>query len=175
MAARTLTDLSQLKWSYFHLKTKLVLRKIIHLLFNHFFYILLFPSSAFHPLIHSQLLIWSLRHRPKQVVPLFRFEWQYIRVRKGQQQTMLTNPDESKKKVPSGDTKNRDTPICRYEPTFIELSPSITVPLSFAERPSLTGWPTMHSLHYNDVMMGAMASQITSITIVYSTVYSGAD
>ena len=30
-------------------------------------------------------------------------------------------------------------------------------------------------LHYSDVIMGAMASQITSITIVYSAVYSGAD
>ena len=29
--------------------------------------------------------------------------------------------------------------------------------------------------HYSDVIMGAMASQITSITIVYSTVYSGTD
>ena len=29
--------------------------------------------------------------------------------------------------------------------------------------------------HYNDVMMGAIASQITSLTIVYSTVYSDAD
>ena len=29
--------------------------------------------------------------------------------------------------------------------------------------------------HYGDVIMGTMASQITSITIVYSTVYSGAD
>ena len=29
--------------------------------------------------------------------------------------------------------------------------------------------------HYHDVIMGAMASQITSITIVYSTVYSVAD
>ena len=29
--------------------------------------------------------------------------------------------------------------------------------------------------HYNDVIMGAMSSQITSITIVYSIVYSGAD
>ena len=29
--------------------------------------------------------------------------------------------------------------------------------------------------HYNDVIMGAMASQITSLTIVYSTVYSGVD
>ena len=29
--------------------------------------------------------------------------------------------------------------------------------------------------HYDDVKMDAMASQITSLTIVYSTVYSGAD
>ena len=29
--------------------------------------------------------------------------------------------------------------------------------------------------HYNDVIMGTMASQITSLTIVYSTVYSDAD
>ena len=29
--------------------------------------------------------------------------------------------------------------------------------------------------HYDDVIMGAMASKITSLTIVYSTVYSGAD
>ena len=29
--------------------------------------------------------------------------------------------------------------------------------------------------HYDDVIIGAMASQITSLTIVYSTVYSGAD
>ena len=29
--------------------------------------------------------------------------------------------------------------------------------------------------HYNDVIMGTMASQITSLTIVYPTFYSGAD
>ena len=29
--------------------------------------------------------------------------------------------------------------------------------------------------HYNDVIMGTMASQITSLTIVYSAAYSGAD
>ena len=29
--------------------------------------------------------------------------------------------------------------------------------------------------HYIDVIMGAMASQITSLTILYSMVYSGAD
>ena len=31
---------------------------------------------------------------------------------------------------------------------------------------------TMLSIHYNDVKMSVMASQITSLTIVYSTVYS---
>ena len=30
-------------------------------------------------------------------------------------------------------------------------------------------------IHYDDVIMDAMVSQITSLTIVYSTVYSGAD
>ena len=29
--------------------------------------------------------------------------------------------------------------------------------------------------HYNDVIMGTMASQITSLAVVYSTVYSGGD
>ena len=38
----------------------------------------------------------------------------------------------------------------------------------------ITKLPFCH-LHYNDVIMGAMASQITSLNIVYSTVYSGAD
>ena len=36
---------------------------------------------------------------------------------------------------------------------------------------SHTNW----SSHYNDVIMGAMASQITNLAIVYSIVYSGAD
>ena len=34
---------------------------------------------------------------------------------------------------------------------------------------------TNHRFHYNDVIMGTIASQITSLTIVYSTVYSVAD
>ena len=33
----------------------------------------------------------------------------------------------------------------------------------------------VRSTHYNDVMMGAIAFQISSLTIVHSTVYSGAD
>ena len=35
--------------------------------------------------------------------------------------------------------------------------------------------PTVTSIHHNDVTMGTMASQITSLTIVYSAVYSGTD
>ena len=33
----------------------------------------------------------------------------------------------------------------------------------------------LSQIHYNDVIMSAMASQITSLTIIYSIVYSGAD
>ena len=44
---------------------------------------------------------------------------------------------------------------------------------------TLKSWKTLayavELLHYSDVIMGTMASQITSLTIVYSTVYSGAD
>ena len=35
--------------------------------------------------------------------------------------------------------------------------------------------PLYHWTHYSDVIMGTIASQITSLTIVYSTVYSDAD
>ena len=38
-----------------------------------------------------------------------------------------------------------------------------------------TGRITNESSHYTDVKMGPMVSQITSLAIVYSNVYSGAD
>ena len=40
---------------------------------------------------------------------------------------------------------------------------------------ALTAKMIPNCFHYNDVIMGAIASQITSLTIVYSTVYLGAD
>ena len=40
---------------------------------------------------------------------------------------------------------------------------------------ALTWPPKIPSLHYNDVIMSTMTSQITSLTIVYSTVYPGVD
>ena len=39
----------------------------------------------------------------------------------------------------------------------------------------LVAWLHQTITHYCDVIMGAIASQITSLTIVYSSVYSGAD
>ena len=39
----------------------------------------------------------------------------------------------------------------------------------------LEEWGQMTHYHYNDVIMNTMASQITSLTIVYSTVYSSTD
>ena len=40
---------------------------------------------------------------------------------------------------------------------------------------NFTEYWDLNNIHYDDVIMGAIASQITSLTIVYSPVYSGAD
>ena len=40
---------------------------------------------------------------------------------------------------------------------------------------SVLKWNAVLGIHYSDVMMDTMASQIINLTIVYSTVYSGAD
>ena len=47
--------------------------------------------------------------------------------------------------------------------------------LTWAAQSSLEFCTWFTLSHYNDVRMSTMASQITSLTIVYSTVYSGAD
>ena len=54
----------------------------------------------------------------------------------------------------------------------------LTVPPHFFERlveMSNISHETKFAFHYNDVIMNAMASQITSLKIAYSTVYAGAD
>ena len=48
-----------------------------------------------------------------------------------------------------------------------------TVCLEWPKKSTPCCWPFL--MHYGDVIMGAIASQITSLTIVYSTVYSDAD
>ena len=47
--------------------------------------------------------------------------------------------------------------------------------LSIMPNPNLQTPSYKYSFHYSDVIMDAMTSQITSLTIVYSTVYSGTD
>ena len=53
----------------------------------------------------------------------------------------------------------------------------ITAPLciSFPVTTDALKMSAIMAIHYDDVIMGAIASQITSLTIVYSTVYSDAD
>ena len=59
------------------------------------------------------------------------------------------------------------------------LRPNFTINTPYLawiiRRSSLTKICLSISKHYNDVVMGTIASQITSLTIVYSTVYSDAD
>ena len=55
--------------------------------------------------------------------------------------------------------------ICRCTPALTELY-SLN---------SANVWHCIDKSHHNDVIIGAMASQIANPTIVYSTVYSGAD
>ena len=59
-----------------------------------------------------------------------------------------------------------------FEHTVHNAIPSPRVPFS---RNSCHGRYPMARPHYNDVIMGVKASQITSLTIFYSTVYSDAD
>ena len=48
-------------------------------------------------------------------------------------------------------------------------------PLWPISRPRIARVTSWHRYHYSDVIMNAMAYHTTSLTIVYSTVYSGAD
>ena len=59
--------------------------------------------------------------------------------------------------------------VNRIGPQIYHLSLLSVLPVGLLNLDQTVGY------HYNDVIMGAMASQITSLTIVYSSVYSGAD
>ena len=47
--------------------------------------------------------------------------------------------------------------------------------MATATRPWSSKRPALHKLHYTDVIMSTIASQITSLAVVYSIVYSGPD
>ena len=57
----------------------------------------------------------------------------------------------------------------KWRPSCIGLH--VLIVNVFSSAPRIARPPT----HYDDVIMGTMASQITSLTIVYSIVYSDAD
>ena len=54
---------------------------------------------------------------------------------------------------------------------FVPRTPQFQIHLPPPTTTSQWKW----DCHYNDVIMGAIASQITTLTIVYSTLYSNAD
>ena len=68
------------------------------------------------------------------------------------------------------------THICGTRPQWVKHTRSMTQ--STACPINLSTYSILDygvDIHYNDVIVTAMASQITSLTIVYSAVYSGAD
>ena len=64
--------------------------------------------------------------------------------------------------------------ISQFKRTHLRLS---SAKLHFVQTWMCHGWHGQYLTisHYDDAIMGAIGSQITSLTIVYSTVYSGAD
>ena len=59
--------------------------------------------------------------------------------------------------------------------SYLSKAPPRFLPNFFVNAPDWWLSTQRISAHYNDVIMSMMASQITRLTIVYSTVYSGAD
>ena len=101
---------------------------------------------------HYSDVIWPPWHLNSQATPLFVQPFVQPHKRKRQSCTLLA--------------------LFERNPPVSSGFPSQRV--SNAE--SLSMWWCRHATaHYSDVIMGTMASQITSLTIVYSTIYSDAD
>ena len=64
-----------------------------------------------------------------------------------------------------------------YAPPQATNSLAFNDKVLWAAAPALKLWGNLQTVrvHYGDVIMGAISSQITSLTVVYSAVYSGAD
>ena len=75
---------------------------------------------------------------------------------------------------PTASKSLRTTDLCeRKKELRLELNILETAKAGTVNRMVILSWYL--SLHYSDVITGAMASQIASLAIVFSTVYSGAD
>ena len=60
-------------------------------------------------------------------------------------------------------------------PTDKTLAVVYVMPWHWTADRSFITWANDDPFHYNDVIMNAMASQITGVSIIYSTICSGAD
>ena len=63
--------------------------------------------------------------------------------------------------------------ICHTNPTMHQYTGIFYTGLLWIPIPVNVLFVSLHCCHYNDVIMSTMATQITSLTIVYSTIYSG--
>ena len=85
---------------------------------------------------------------------------------------LFFSPNSSTKRVRSR------SPKVHYHPFVAEKQSFPSDLVCFCGKSSVLQiyqWCLIVYFHYNDVIMGAIASKITSLTIVYSTIYSGAD
>ena len=62
-----------------------------------------------------------------------------------------------------------------YWKNLVYTMPADALALNVIKSSSAMAWIMYRKTHYCDVIMGAMGSQFTSLTIVHSTVYSGVD
>ena len=77
------------------------------------------------------------------------------------------------------ETKNRIIDPCSSEHDVKKQNLYVSIRGNFVNSLGFSGTircqGTWSTLHYNDVIMSVMASRITSLTIVYSSIYSGSD
>ena len=96
------------------------------------------------------------------------FEWRSLIENAVYKTLFISLFDFPKKKLIGTSTSTQKFPVCLNTNLFLissvwQIHPWCCPPINQC------------SLHYNNVMIGTIASQITSLTIVYSTVYSDAD
>ena len=80
-----------------------------------------------------------------------------------------------KMKMQSVVTSANSEALLRFNVNSVTLPPKSQVWYSLAWFAKYAMQFCFHNFHYNDVILGAIASQITSLAIVYSKVYSSVD
>ena len=120
----------------------------------------------------SRGLVWVKdNHRPRK------FEDSLTEISPNIQNTLLLRQTEEQHSGLRMDCSELNAQLYNYHITETQYVLAVTITkidfVIFVCSPSAV--QQYNHLHYGDVIMSLMASQITSLTIVYSTVYSGAD